>query len=98
MFDHLDSYWEAPDGSTSPLSRGLADPEVSVIDEWPSTRIVITMRHRKRPGLLLRRTISLFDDLGAPIRRDYADIHLMEDLDTGYLAPAEEAIDGVLDT
>lgn len=97
-FDHLDRYWRAADGSTSPLSSGLSEPLVSVDGEWPDTRIVITLRHPRRPGLLLRRTLPLFDDTGATTDHEYAAIHLMEDLDTGHLAPADEALDGVLDT
>lgn len=97
-FDHLDAFWRSEDGTTSPLSRGLSDPSVSVEGEWPDARVVVTVRHRRRPGLVLRRTLPLFDETGAPIDHEYADIHLMEDLDTDYLAPAEEAVDGVLDT
>lgn len=97
-FDYLDRYWRAEDGTTSPLSVGLSDPLVSVDGEWPDTRIVITLRHPRRPGLLLRRTLPLFDQTGSPIKHEHADIHLMEDLDTGHLASAGEALDGVLDT
>lgn len=41
---------------------------------------------------------AAFRRAGAPRAHDYADIHLMEELDTDYLAPVEEAVDGVLDT
>ena len=64
---------------------------------WPNMRLVITFRHARRPGLLLRRTLELFDEAGGPVSHTYADIHLMEDLDTGGIPPAEEAVDGVLD-
>jgi hypothetical protein len=47
---------------------------------------------------VLRRTLPLFDDAGWPVEHQYDAIHLMEDLDTNYLAPADEAVDGVLDT
>lgn len=98
MFDHLQEYWQAPDCASRPLSEGLTDASVSVVDTWPHTRVVVTLRHPRRPGVLLRRTLRLFDDAGQPIDYEYADIALMEDLDTDYLAPADEAVDGVLDT
>jgi hypothetical protein len=97
-FDHLESFWRGSDGVTSPLSAGLADPSVCVEGEWPNASVVITMRHPRRPGLVLRRTLPLFDDAGSPVTYEYADVDLMEDLDTNYLAPADEAVDGVLDT
>ena len=97
-FDRLESFWRSPDGATSPLSDGLTDASISAEGEWPDARVVVTLRHRRRPGLVLRRTLPLFDDGGFPIDHEYADIHLMEDLDTNYLAPADEAVDGILDT
>jgi hypothetical protein len=97
-FDHLEDYWHAPDGSTSPLSDSLTDPAISVEDDWPHTRLVVTLRHQRRPGLLLRRTLPLFDERGQPVDHEDAAMLLMEDLDTGYLAPASEAVNGVLDT
>lgn len=98
MFAHLDEFWRSPAGTTGPLSDGLTEPSVSVQGDWPHTRVVVTLRHRSRPGLLLRRTLPLFNDAGQPIDHQNADIYLMEDLDTHYLAPADEAVDGVLDT
>ncbi len=97
-FGHLQSFWRSPDGTTAPLSGGLSDSSVHIAGGWPDASVVITMRHRRRPGLVLRRTLPLFDDGGSPFDLGYADIHLMEDLDTNYLAPADEAVDGVLDT
>jgi hypothetical protein len=97
QFDNLASFWRAPDGTTSALSDGLTDASASVEGDWPSTRLVVTMRHPKRPGLLLRRTLALFDDAGSPISDPYADIRLMEDLETNHLTPADEAVAGVLD-
>lgn len=97
-FDHLDTFWRSEDSTSRALSRGLSDPSVSVEGEWPDVRVVVTLRHQRRPGLLLRRTLPLFDETGTPIGHKYADMDLMEDLDTNYLAPADEAADGVLDT
>jgi hypothetical protein len=96
-FDHLAAYWRGSDGVARPLTNGLREPGVSVEGEWPRTKIVVTLRHESRPGLLLRRTHRVFDDYGR--RAGYIDpaIDLMEDLDTDYLPPADEAVDGVLD-
>jgi hypothetical protein len=97
-FEQLDTYWRDQDGAAHPLSRGLSQPSVSVEGDWPDTRLAVTLRHPSRPGLRLRRTFALFDERGRPLSHEYAEIHLMEDLDTGYIAPADEARDGVLDT
>ncbi|MBB2893743.1 hypothetical protein [Flexivirga oryzae] len=88
----------AADGVTSALSDGLSAPSVTVEGDWPDTRIVVMFRHTRRPGLLLRRTLPVFDEEGRPVDHEYPDIYLMEDLDTGHLAPAEDAVDGILDT
>jgi hypothetical protein len=98
MFENLDEYWRTADGVTQPLVQGLTDPSVAVEGGWPRTRLLVTLKHPQRPGVLLRRTLPLFDDAGQPIDHEYAVIHLMEDLDTHHIAPATEAVDGVLDT
>lgn len=98
QFDRLDAFWRDQDGNDRPLSDGLTDPGVDVDGDWPDVRLLITLRHTRRPGLRLRRTLPLFDESGLPIEHTDAAVHLMEDLDTGYLAPASEAMDGVLDT
>lgn len=98
QFDDLEHYWQDPRGDVSPLSDGLSESAVIVEDEWPRTRVVVTFKHRARSGLVLRRTLEIFDDEGRPIDHQYASIYLMEDLDTGHIAPASDAVDGVLDT
>jgi hypothetical protein len=98
MFASLNDFWETSDGTKRPLSRGLTDPSVTVVGEWPETRVVVALRHRSRPGLLLRRTLPLFDDVGQPVDYQDADMYFMEDLDTNHLTPADEAVEGVLDT
>lgn len=96
-FGKLEQHWRRPDGSTQALSEGMSNTGVEVEGEWPDSRLVITFRHPVRPGLLLRRTLTLFDDAGGPVFHTYAEIHLMEDLDTGGVPPADEAVDGILD-
>lgn len=96
-FDSLDGYWRAQDGRTSPLSRGLADPRVESVDEWPQTRVEVSFTHPSYPEGRLRRTLRVFDDAGRARPALYAAIHLMEDLDTRAMPEPEEARDGVLD-
>ncbi|MBE7187015.1 MAG: hypothetical protein INR67_01880 [Jatrophihabitans endophyticus] len=98
QFDDLESYWRSPDGSTSPLADGLSDAAATLRGTWPDVELVIEFRHAERPGLTLRRTLALFDERGCPTDHQYAAIHLMEDLDTNYIAPAADATDGILDT
>lgn len=96
QFEHLDAHWRNDDGTINPLSVALGATAVLVEGAWPDARLVVTLRHESRPGLLLRRTLPLFDETGASIKHE--GWRFMEDLDTHYLAPAEEAIDDVLDT
>ena len=97
-FDNLESYWHSPDGTSRALSNGLSGAAVRVDGEWPNACVVVSFRHSRRPGLTLRQTYPLFDETGAPNRYPHAAVFLMENLDTSYLAPADEAVDGVLDT
>ena len=96
QFEHLDAHWRNDDGTINPLSVELSETAVLVEGGWPDARLIVTLRHESRPDLLLRRTLPLFDETGAPIH--HQGWRFMEDLDTHYLAPAEEAVDGVLDT
>ena len=85
-FENLASYWHAPDGTTSPLSRGLGSPQVIARGEWPDTVVEVTFTHARYPDRRLRRTIRVFDDAGRIAPAPYAAIHLMEDLDTGQIS------------
>ncbi|MFI1990565.1 hypothetical protein [Actinoplanes sp. NPDC020271] len=49
------------------------------------------------PGIRLRRGVRLFDEAGRPDPPEFADIHLVEDIDTGRLPPAGAASGGFLD-
>ena len=96
QFDGFDAHSLSEDGTLSPRSVEPSDSSLSLEGEWPDARLIVILRHTSRPGLLLRRTLPLFDATGAPIR--HQGWRLKEDVDTNYLAPAEEAVDGVLDT
>ena len=98
MFADLTHYWDQSGARLAPLSDGLTNPSVTIEGDWPDTVVVIAFEHRRRPGLLLRRKLPIFNEEGLPINHEYADIHLMEDLDTDHIAPAKDATDGILDT
>lgn len=95
-FAELAQYWRSEDGRMHPLTAGLADPEVEVVDAWPKTRVSVTFRHPVYPEGRLRRTLRVFDDAGRAIPALYAAIHLMEDLDTK-VPDAAKARRGILE-
>jgi hypothetical protein len=75
----------------------MRDAEVHLEGTWPDTRVVVTFRHPHWPDGRLRRSVRVFDDAGRITSNPFADIGLMEDLDTGHLPPADRARDGFLD-
>lgn len=96
-FDHLASYWRGQDDRTSPLSRGLGEPRVQPVGDWPHTRVEVSFTHPHFPGGRLRRAIPVFDEAGRVRPSMYNAIHLMEDLDTRALPDPAHAHNGVLD-
>lgn len=96
VWSGMDSYWQGPDGD-HPLASGLSGSRARLVGQWPTTRVEFTFDHASRPGVRLRRYIPLFDELGAIDHSEYADIGLMEDLDTGRVPPLTDARDGFLD-
>ncbi|CCH89200.1 conserved protein of unknown function [Modestobacter italicus] len=81
-FANLDHYWIHADGRVTPLTDGLSGSRVDVVGAWPDTALHITFDYAARPGRRLRRIVPLFDELGRPTSPEYAEIHLMETLDT----------------
>ena len=92
----LEPYWEGADG-IRPLARGMSEVATRLDGQWPETHIEWTFRWHRRPGARLRRRFRLYDELGRIVKPEFADIHLMEDLDTGAVPPAFAARDGFLD-
>lgn len=95
-WSRLDSSWPGS-GAVEPLARGMSALRVGLVGEWPVTRLECTFDFEPFPGVRLRRSVPLFDELGEIARPEYAQIHLMEDLDTRHLPSPENAVDGVLD-
>jgi len=93
----LQAYWHQSDGTTTPLADGVTDATVTVHGGWPDTVLQFTCHHPSRPGLLLRRRVGLFDELGRPVDTPLAAILLRETLDTGLAPPAGDAHNGILD-
>ena len=95
-WSRMDRYWQGPDG-WHPLTSGVSGSRARLVGDWPATRVEFTFDYAPRPGVRLRRYIALFDELGAIDDPEYADIGLMEDLDTERVPPLEDARDGFLD-
>jgi hypothetical protein len=97
QFDNLDTYWQPVDGGPpKPLATGMRDCRSELAGTWPETVVRISFTHEHFPGLRLVRTLPIFDELGRQDPPEYADINLMEDLDTGELPPTSDAADGIL--
>ncbi len=92
----LQTYWNGSAG-VRPQAGGLTDATTTLDGPWPDTHLQWTFRWAARPGLILRRRVRLYDELGRPAPLEYAAIHLMEDLETGAVPPSSEACDGILD-
>lgn len=95
-----DSYVEQLHARWSRLEFGegqLSDVRASLLGQWPDTQLEWTFRWPTRPGLVLRRRVPLFDELGRIADNDAATQDLMESMEGGGLPPAEDAVDGYLD-
>lgn len=95
-----DSYAEqvrAHNDHMDPSEDQNSDARATLLGHWPDTALQWTFRLTSRPGLLLRRRVPLFDDLGRVAEPVHAAIHLLETVQSGGVPPAEDAVDGVLD-
>lgn len=81
----------------APLSERMVAGWVEIVGEWPDTEAQINLRARDFGELVLRRRLPLFDEFGQPIEYLTPAVEVMEDLDTGYLPPTAEAVDGILE-
>lgn len=94
----LDAFWHPSDGGPpAPLARGLHGSRAALDGVWPDLAVRVTFGHPWYPQGVLTRRIPLFDELGRPDVPEHCDVYLMEDLETGYLPPADEAVEGVLE-
>ena len=100
----LDSYvgywlrsWADESGRVEPADEGMSNGRAAIVGNWPDTAVEVTFDWDRRPSLRLRRRLPLFDEVGRHTPPEYSDIHLTEDLATGQIPPAGDAVDGVLD-
>jgi hypothetical protein len=97
-YAELDTAWRQPvAGTTKPLAEHTSRWSSTLAGSWPETRLILSFDHRRYPGLRLRRRVRLFDELGRLDPPEFADIQLMEDIETGRIPPTGEAVDGLLD-
>lgn len=94
-FGELSATWLGSTGGHTLDGRDVV--EGRLLGQWPVARLEWTFGHSSRPGLVLRRRVELFDEVGRIEYPEYADVALMEDLDTDRIPPAERAREGVLD-
>src|SRR5699024_4736952 len=49
---------------------GVGDVSVDLVDSWPDAAVLLSFRHRGWPGLVLRRRLPVFDQLGRSVPVD----------------------------
>jgi hypothetical protein len=62
------------DGAQACITKD--DAETLEVRAWPDTELVLTSDHPELPGVRLRRSVPLFDELGRRAPPEYADVHL----------------------
>ena len=82
------------DGRVVPYITGVTFESVEVHGEFPDTQVVALFRSEDRPGVRFARRWTLYDEAGNPEdeRMEYADVGLMEDVDTGCLPPVADCV------
>jgi len=93
--------WRSESGEQRPFIRGVEFDSVDLQGSFPDTAAVALFHAAHRPGIRFGRRWPLYDDLGNPQPLEYADIHLMEDIEAaGYgLPPLENCVpdsDGIV--
>lgn len=94
-FGSMSAHWLGSTGGHTLDGRDVV--EGRLLGQWPDARLEWTFGHTSRPGLVLRRRVELFDEVGRKTYPEYVDVGLMEDLDTDRIPPAGQARDGVLE-
>jgi hypothetical protein len=74
--------WRTSDGVTKPFIEGVTFDVVELRGEFPDAFIVALFHAADRPGIQFGRRWRLYDELGNPVDHKYADIHLMEDVES----------------
>jgi len=74
--------WHAEDGDVKPFIEGVSFDTVVLRGDFPDRQIVALFRAHDRPGIQFGRRWRLYDELGNPVEHEYADIGLMEDIES----------------
>jgi hypothetical protein len=83
--------WHTEDGDMRPFIEGVSFDTVELRGHFPGRQIVALFHAQDRPGIQFGRHWWLYDELGNPVEHEYADIGLMEDIESaggGLPAPA----------
>lgn len=97
---HADSYVTQVRSQWSRLGPGagqMNDERTRLLGQWPDTQLEWTCSWTTRPGLVLRRQIDLFDQLGRIEHPNDATLDLWETVKSGLIPPAQDAVNGYLD-
>ncbi len=86
--------WLTSEGGTRPFIGGVTFGVIELRGEFPDRAVVALFRAGDRPGIQFGRRWRLYDELGNPVDHQYADIHLMEDIESsgGGLPPAGDCV------
>ena len=86
--------WHTSEGGTRPFIDGVTFGVIELRGEFPDRAVVALFRAGDRPGIQFGRRWRLYDELGNPVDHQYADIHLMEDIESsgGGLPPAGDCV------
>ena len=83
--------WGTPEGGTTPFIEGVTFDVIEVRGEFPDRVIVALFHAMDRPGIQFGRQWGLYDELGNPVDHEYADIGLMEDVESAAAACRQPA-------
>jgi hypothetical protein len=85
--------WVAEDGSRRPYIDGVTFESVELRGSFPDTVVVALFRSENRPGIRFGRRWRLYDELGnlEGESLEYADVGLMEDVESGDGLPMTDA-------
>ena len=86
--------WQTSEGDTRPFIEGVTFDSIELRGQFPDAVIVALFHAVDRPGIQFGRRWRLYDELGNPADHEYADIHLMEDVESagGGLPPVDGCV------
>ena len=86
--------WRTSEGGTRPFIAGVTFDVVELRGEFPDAVVVALFHAVDRPGIQFGRRWRLYDELGNPVDHQYADMHLMEDVESagGGLPPVDSCV------